>query len=67
MTSKKNLPKEYAKLARTIDSFSDGQAILQDNDSDDLKAITVAIKPNGGPYKGGTFIFDVSFLHHTHM
>ena len=64
MTSKNNIAKEYAKLARTIDSFSDGQAILQDNDYDNLQIITVAIKPNDGPYKGGTFIFDVSYHLH---
>ena len=67
MASKKLRAKEYAQLARTIDSFSGGQAYLMNNDSDDLQTITVAIKPHGGPYKGGAFMFDVSYHPQTHM
>ena len=54
------LLKHYAALAKTIESFSNGQAFLspRDDDGDDLRSVKVTLTPRGGPYRGGTFDFE---------
>lgn len=58
------LLKHYRLLAKNIDSFSDGQARLKreedDTDGDDsLTAIRVTLEPRSGPYRGGSFDFEI--------
>lgn len=55
------LMKQYRHLVKNIDSFSNGQAAVSENqaDSDSLNTINVVIKPNDGLYKGGKFEFTI--------
>lgn len=48
-------------LAKTIESFSNGQATLSENetDSDSLNIINVTITPSDGFYKNGKFNFEI--------
>ena len=48
-------------LVKTIESFSDGQATLSENetDSDSLNIINVTITPSEGLYKNGKFNFEI--------
>ncbi|XP_061164243.1 uncharacterized protein LOC133173274 [Saccostrea echinata] len=58
------ITKDFHRLARTIESFSDGQAKVvlgNDDENDRVETIfrfEVDIMPNGGPYQGGTFRFE---------
>ena len=56
------LLKQYRDLARSIESFSNGQAKLKDRDEDDdcsLDVIGVTLTPKSGLYRGGTFDFEL--------
>ena len=62
MTSDKAvLLKHYRDLARSIGSFSNGQACLKDladGEDLDLETVCVTVSPNDGPYRGGKFDFE---------
>ena len=62
MTSDKAvLLKHYRDLARSIGSFSNGQACLKeltDGEDLDLETVCVTVSPNDGPYHGGKFDFE---------
>ena len=62
MTSDKAvLLKHYRDLARSIGSFSNGQAYLKDladGEDLDLETVCVTVSPNDGPYRGGKFDFE---------
>ena len=53
--------KQYMSLFKSIQSFSDGQASISDNQKDDdsLTHINVTISPNDGLYKKGKFEFEL--------
>ena len=56
------LLKHYRDLARTIESFSDGQAKLKERTGDDdlsLDVICVTLAPKTGLYRGGKFDFEL--------
>ena len=55
------LSKQFQRLLRTVENFSDGQASIdtEEMDFDNLKAIRVTIAPKGGPYRGGKFDFTI--------
>ena len=54
--------KQFHRLLRNIQSFSDGQASICSENIDfdiELKEFVVTIAPKDGPYRGGTFEFIV--------
>ena len=57
------LLRHYAALAKNIESFSNGQAFLktrdEGEDDDDLETVRVTLTPREGPYRGGTFDFEL--------
>ena len=58
------LLKHYRLLAKNIDSFSDRQARLKQeeddtDDEDSLTTIRVTLEPRSGPYRGGSFDFEI--------
>ncbi len=61
----KVLLKQYRNLVLNIDSFSGGEAKLSqssssENDCCDLSSVTVTLAPTTGPYRGGSFVFEIS-------
>ncbi|XP_065197067.1 uncharacterized protein LOC135828557 [Sycon ciliatum] len=55
--------KQFQRLLRNVKSFSDDQVevLLDGLDFDQpLKHFNIRIRPNGGPYRGGTFEFFIS-------
>ena len=59
-TNKGLLLKQYGNLVKSIKNLSDGQAFLKvDSDSDTLEYVRFTIAPNDGPYRGGTFDFEI--------
>ncbi|XP_065197438.1 uncharacterized protein LOC135828934 [Sycon ciliatum] len=57
------LMKEFQRLLRNVKSFSDDQVevLLDGLDFDQpLETFNIRIRPNGGPYRGGTFGFAIS-------
>lgn len=55
------LLRHYATLAKNIESLSNGQAFLKtwDEGEDDLQTVRVTLTPREGPYRGGTFDFEL--------
>ncbi|XP_061184451.1 NEDD8-conjugating enzyme Ubc12-like [Saccostrea echinata] len=63
MALKRSLMKDFFKLLKTIDSFSDGQARVlswSDESDDDEFSFQVEISPSGGPYYSGKYIFKIA-------
>ena len=56
--------KDVHRCLRNIDSFSNEQASVIDWDSEMLRWMKICLKPNGGPYSGGKFMFEVNFGKH---
>eukprot|EP00117_Sycon_ciliatum_P037460 scpid72281/ scgid28020/ NEDD8-conjugating enzyme Ubc12; NEDD8 carrier protein; NEDD8 protein ligase; Ubiquitin-conjugating enzyme E2 M len=57
------LMKQFQRLLRNVKSFSDDQVevLLDGLDFDQpLETFNIRIRPNGGPYRGGTFEFSIS-------
>ena len=59
-----SLPKrfrDFLRCQRNIASFSDGQARIMSWEPNDFSSLVVEVTPNGGPYKGGTYCFEVLY------
>ena len=61
MATSTEILKQFKNLVRNITSFSDGQAKLSEKqpDEDSMTIIRIAITPNDGHYKDGTFEFEM--------
>ncbi len=61
MATKSVIMKQYMSLVKNISSFSNGQALLSETNSDEdqLDKVNITISPSEGYYRGGTFEFQI--------
>ena len=55
-TPRYNRARDFALLLKNLSSFSDNQARVVNYDEDQLEWVDVEIRPNGGMYKGRSFL-----------
>ena len=64
-TPRYNRARDFGLLLKNLSSFSDNQARVVTYDEDHLNWVDIEIRPNGGLYKEGAFIFKVwtTYMH----